>query len=282
MAAKLTPDQLDNAIRLYLAGEPVQNIPSATGVSLSRFQRERTARGVPSRKTLALPTDAIVKAYLAGASEYALSRQYGVSRNVIAKRLLESGIARRDSSDAGKVRASQMTEGERKDQTRAANRASRGRRQPEIEKLRRALTIERVGRPSSAGESSLLNMMRKLGEVPVCERAIGKYNVDLAMLPVAVEVLGGGWHSIKARHRERTPDILDAGWHLVMVWDFEGRSALGQGAAEYLVAFLDEVRRNPPATCQYRVIAGNGELLAARGREDNEFPLVPPPRGCVD
>lgn len=67
-----------------------------------------------------------------------------------------------------------------------------------------------------------------------------------------------------------------------MVWDYEGRSAIGQGAAEYLVSFTEEVRRNPPATSQYRVITGKGELLAARGREDNEFPLVPPPRGRID
>lgn len=107
---------------------------------------------------------------------------------------------------------------------------------------------------------------------------VERYNA----LPVAVEVLGGGWHGVKARHAERTPYILDAGWHLVMIWDHEGSSALSAGAADYLVSFAEEVRRNPPATCQYRVISGNGQLLAACGREDNEFPLVPPSRGGID
>jgi hypothetical protein len=125
-------------------------------------------------------------------------------------------------------------------------------------------------------------MLAERGIDSIAQRAIGVYNVDLAALPVAVEVLGGGWHSIKTVHAERTPYILDEGWHLVMVWDYEGRSSLGPGAADYVVAFLDEVRRNPPATCQYRVISGQGKLLAACGREDNEFPLVPPPRGRLN
>jgi hypothetical protein len=65
-----------------------------------------------------------------------------------------------------------------------------------------------------------------------------------------------------------------------MVWDYEGVSDLGPGAAEYIVTFLDEVRRNPPATCQYRVITGQGQVLAACGSESGEFPLIPPPRGA--
>src|SRR5690606_3138283 len=132
----------------------------------------------------------------------------------------------------------------------------------------------------SAGEKFLLNELIERGETPTVERAIVPYNVDTAMLPVAVEVLGGGFHSTQTTDAERTPYNLDAGWHLVMVWDHEGSSALGPGAADYVVACLDEVRRNPPATCQYRVISGDGQLLAARGREDDEFPLVPPPRSA--
>lgn len=282
MPPKLTTDQLDHAVRLYLAGEPVQNIPTLTGVSLSRFARERAARGIPSRKVLDLPMPEIISAYSAGASENALAVQYGVSRGVIAQRLIKAGVERRDQSEAGKARNSRMTPEQRERQASAAHRAARMRRTPAIQKFRSALRRESLGRPASAGESMLHDLMTARGERPIAERAIGPYNVDLAMLPVAVEVLGGGFHGVKASHAERTPYILDAGWHLVMVWNHEGRSSLGPGAAEYLVAFLDEVRRNPPATCQYRVISGDGQLLAARGREDNEFPVVLPPRGGLD
>jgi hypothetical protein len=281
VAAPLDPAKLDYAIELYLAGEPVEQIPSKAGVSISRLHRERIARGVPPRKGRDLPVDAIVKAYEAGASEYGLSQQYGVSRGAIAARLIEAGVQRRGMSEAGLLRVSQMSPAERKAQAAEANRAARLRRVPEIEKYRRALTVEQQGRPGSQGERDLLGMLAEREMPAVVERAVGPYNVDLALLPVAVEVLGGGFHGVKARHAERTPYILDAGWHLVMVWAYEGASALGEGAADYLVTFVEQVRRNPPATCQYRVITGQGEVLAASGREDNEFPLEPPPRGHI-
>lgn len=277
----MDPAKLDYAIELYLAGEPVEQIPTKSGVSLTRLNAERVARGIPTRFHRDLPTAEIASAYESGASEYGLAQQYGVSRALIGKELRKAGVERRDQRAASLISAAQATPEERKLRAAAANRAARRRRIPEIEKFRRALTVERQGRPGSAGETMLRKMLQERDESPIVERAIGPYNVDLAMLPVAVEVLGGGFHGVKARHAERTPYILDAGWHLVMVWNYEGVSALGVGAADYLVAFLEEVRRQPPATCQYRVITGQGQVLAARSREDNEFPLEPPPRGAL-
>lgn len=281
MPAPLDPAKLDYAIELYLAGKPVQEIATTAGVSVTRFHRERVARGVPSRKTRELPIADIASAYLGGASELALGKQYGVSRNVIARRLAEAGVQRRGSSEAGITRAAKLSAADRKTQAAAANRAARMRRVPQIQKHRRALDLELAGQAQSSGEAELHQLLADRGLMATRQRAIGVYNVDLALLPVAVEVLGGGWHAVKTVHAERTPYILDEGWHLVMVWDYEGRSALGPGAADYLVTFLEQVRRNPPATCQYRVISGQGEVLAARGREDDEFPLEPPPRGSL-
>lgn len=281
MPAKTDPANLNHAIELYLAGEPMEQISAATGVTKTVLTRERIARRIPPRRVHELPIDAIAAAYLSGASEYALGRQYGVSRNVIGRRLEQSGIERRTSSEAGLMRAAKMSPAERKLQSAAANRAARMRRTPLIDKLRHALAVEQRGESGSASEEALWQMMADRNRPMAKQRAVGPYNVDLAGLPIAVEVLGGGWHAIKSAHAERTPYILDEGWHLVMVWDYEGRSALSGGAADYLVTFMDQVRWNPPATCQYRVIAGNGELLAARGREDDEFPLVPPPRGSA-
>lgn len=279
MAAKLDPAKLDHAIELYLAGEPLQKIPTYSGVSLSRLHRERVARGIPPRSERQLPAEEIVSAYLAGASEYGLSQQYGVSRGPISRILTQAGVERRGMSKAGVVRNQRMTVRERRRQSAAANRAARSHEMPDVMKRRAALTREASGRFESSGEETLSQMLLERGLETIPQRAIGPYNVDLALAPIAVEVLGGGWHSVKPVHAERTPYILDEGWHLVMVWDHEGRSALGPSAADYLVSFAEEIRRNPPATCQYRVISGQGEVLAACGREDNEFSLVPPPRG---
>lgn len=283
MPRPIDPSDLDQAVALYLAGKSIQEIETDTGVTNTSLFRERKVRGIPPRpRSAVVPRTEAIDLYKSGASVLELSNRYGVSRYTITEILRQAGVERRGQSRAAKVSAQRSTAEERKTRAAAANRAARMRKVPQIQKLRHALQVESRAAHDSGGEESLNLLLRSKGVRPIPQRAVGVYNVDLAMLPVAVEVLGGGWHAVKSVHAERTPYILDEGWHLVMVWDFEGRSALDAGAADYLVAFLEEVRRNPPSTCQYRVITGQGEVLAARGREDNEFPLVPPPRGRGD
>ncbi|SCF39382.1 Very-short-patch-repair endonuclease [Micromonospora carbonacea] len=307
MAAPLDSATLDNAIQLYLAGEPQQQILTTLGISATTLHRERTRRGIPPRREMSLPDAEIAAAYATGESELSLSARYGVSRNVIRRRLDILGVSIRSHSQAGKVRASKMTPEQRRAQSQRArdawrpstksmpSKASKPRsklvaeptyvgadgRRRYTEEFMIARARQRQERRSnhSAGDQLMEDMLRQRGLAPVAQQAIGKYNVDVAVAPVAVEVLGGGWHLEKRHHSTRTPQILNAGWHLVFVWNREGRSALGEGAADYVVAFLDEVGRQPPTVGQYRVISGDGQLLAAGSGQDNQFPLVPPPRG---
>jgi very-short-patch-repair endonuclease len=281
VATPLDPANLDHAIQLYLGGQPMQEILTTASISNTAFHRERTRRGIPPRSHLALDDSAIVLAYLAGESEYSLSQRLGVSRDVIRKRLLAGDVRIRDRSVAGKNRASRMTPEERLSQVSAAHNSMRGVKVPLERLIKQALGREKAGRFHSAGEQAMFDLLTQRGLAPIPQKAIGKYNADLAVAPVAVEILGGGWHLEKRHHAVRTPEILDAGWHLVFVWNHEGRSALSPKAADYVVTFLDEVRRNPSSVGQYRVISGDGELLAARSRDDDQFPLVRAPRGRV-
>lgn len=282
MTAKLDPLRLDHAIELYLLGKPQAKILTTTGISATALHRERTSRGIPPRRTKVLDGAAVGAAYAQGESEYSIARRLNVSRHVVRRQLTALGVQIRSHSEAGLLRAAQMTPEQRAVQASQAHEATRGRVVPLTEKIRRAETNERRGHCASGtsdGERRMIRWLRERGEIPVPEKAVGPYNVDMAVHPVAVEVLGGGWHFYKRHHAVRTPYILDAGWHLVFVWNHEGRSALTPASADYVVAFAQEMRREPPAVSQYRVIAGNGEALSAGSREDNEFTLVPPPRG---
>lgn len=280
MAAKTDPLTLDDAIRRYLAGEPWKQIHAATGVSINVLNRERGRRGIPPRRVKRLPDTDIAAAYRAGESEYSLSLRYGVSRNVIRQRLLGQGVQLRDMSAAGKVRARRMTPEERAAQAAAAHEAVRGTSHTEEQLLARALAREAKGLCDSPGELFLMAELCQRGVDPIPQKAIGKYNVDFAAAPVAVEVLGGGWHYAKRHHAVRTPCILNQGWCLLFIWNHEGQSALGPGAADYVISYLEEIRRDPALIGEYRVIAGRGQLLAAGRAEDDEFTLVPPPRGA--
>lgn len=281
MTAPLDPRHLDDAIRLYLAGEPLNEIRCATGVGATVLHRARRARGVPSRpRADALKTSEIVADYVAGLSEMTVAQKHSTSRQRVRAVLVESGVEVRDRSAAGRNRADRMTAEQRRAQAVPAHTTWRGGHHAEKSLVAAALTRERRGRLGSEGEMLLYRMLRKQGLAPVPQKAVGKYNVDLAIETVAVEVLGGSWHlRRRSMHAQRSKHILDAGWHLVMVWDSDGRSTLGPGAAQYLIALLEELRRNPPAQRQYRVIGGDGHLLAACGADRDELPLVPPPRG---
>jgi hypothetical protein len=305
MAAPLDPAKLDDAIQRYLAREPLKQIKAATGVSSSVLNRERIRRGIPPRPKADVPWDDLISAYEAGESEYSLSQRFGAARTTIRPRLEAAGVQIRDRSSAGLNRAAKMTREERLAQLRNAHAVWRepvdpaspprqtpprlvskateigpdGKRHYTGEfKVARAKLIEQAGRYDSPGEMLLGEALTERGLLVVPQKAIGKYNVDLAVAPVAVEVLGGGWHSSKRRTSPaRQRSSMRAG-----TWCSSGTTRgerPGADAADYLVAFVEEVRRNPPAVSQYRVITGNGELLAAGSADDDEFPLVPPPRG---
>lgn len=282
MAAPLDPANLDHAIDLYLAGEPEPEIIATTGVSHSALHRERGRRGIPPRRNRDVDSTAIVAAYLAGESEYALARHLGVSRGVVRKRLTDAGVTIRRPSEAGLVRASKMPKAQRATQAAAAQRAARQRKVSEAELCTRARARERDGKFGSEGELFLAQLLERRDLLPIPQKAIGKYNIDMAAAEtVAVEVLGGNWHSTKGTHAIRTPQILNAGWHLIMVWNQNGTGPITAGAADYIAAFAEQVRWQPTLTRQYRVVTGDGEVLAARCADDDEFPLIPPSRRAV-
>jgi hypothetical protein len=272
---KCNANDVDHAVQLYLGAKPVKEIPPASGVSLTILYRELARRGIPSPS---LPAN-VIAAYVAGESEFSISQRLGIARNVIRRVLERHGVHVRSSSEAGLVRASKMDPESRQAQSAAAHDAVRGTSPSPAMLVERAHRREVKGRFHSEAEATMFGWLTERGLEPIPQKAIGKYSVDLAVHPIAVEILGGGWHAYKPMYSIRTPYILNVGWHLAFVWDFEGRSALTEHAADSVVAFLDEVRRHPPTVGQYRVIAGDGELLATGGADDREFALKPPPRG---
>jgi DNA-binding transcriptional ArsR family regulator len=243
------------------------------------FARERDRRGIPPRRNISLPGALLAERYRAGESVLALAEAFDVSRSIVRRHLEAEGVELRSHGAAGLVRAARECPQWRRDQLAAA-RAAAGKypRDAEAASTRRAITRENLAAQTGRGEILMHAWLLERGLPVVAQKAVGKYNVDLAVTPVAVEILGGGWHAAKASHGVRTPYILNQGWNLAMVWNYEGRSALTEHAADSVVAYLQEVRRDPAATGQYRVISGDGETLATGSVDGDEYALVPPPR----
>lgn len=231
-----------------------------------------TARTDPAK------LDNAVSRYLAGESAYKIQTTLGVDRGALRRELVDRGIEPRGRSAAGLNRAASMTADERLAQASAAHAAVRGQALSFEKRCRLALGREAKPRPMSTYESMFADWLTGLGCLYRRELAVGPYNIDFAVGPVAVEILGGEWHAYKvALHAERTPYILNQRWGLAFVWA-TANCPLRRTAAERVVAFAKDVGRQPTMLGEYRVFRGDGHLIAGGRADDDEFAGIPPAR----
>jgi len=228
---------------------------------------------------LPLPIEEIVTRYRAGESEKSLGAAFGVSRQVIKRRLEIAGVERRSMSEAIRLGFARLDPAERKRIASFANTATRGRPKSFETKCLSALT--RQEREVGVSPTELLMQVwlleRYANAIPQC--AIGPYNADVAIPPVAVEIFGGGWHGYgrhKRRSAERYRYILNQGWSVIVIWVDARLYPLSETAADYVVARLNEISRNPSLIGQYWVIRGDGKEVAA-GRDDLDQLTIKPP-----
>lgn len=228
-----------------------------------------------------LDIDNLIRRYQAGESELKLAREFSVSRNVVRRRLVDAGMTPRTGSQANFLRFARMTKDEIAVLTAPSHNAIRGSHRTERTKVKSAIYRERhpwLG--ASKSEYVLAQMLLdKRGVNTIPQKAIGIYNVDLAIeLPrVAVEVYGGNWHTCPKHtrlHNERTPYILNEGWNIVIVWVSTRSYPLSLRAADYIVAFMQELSLNKPTVSQYRMIRGDGKPMTFPGCQLNGIPAI--------
>lgn len=287
MPRKVDPAKIAHATELYTSGKSFRETAAEVGMDPESLRLTLKRRGVvarpagsggkPAWNKMALHGAEIAEAYRAGESEFALAKRLGVARGVIRRHLLEEKVDVRGASASQLLRNANLTPEQRAARAAAAHDAVRGVRLSEEHLMRMAQSKEAagVGRRISRHEELLNGWLQEHGVELVREKAVGKYNLDFAVGPVAVEILGGNWHAYRASHAQRTPYILNQGWALLFIWTIR-RAPLCAEAGEYVIAFAEEARRNPALRGQYRVIRGDGKLTASGCADDDEFPLVPP------
>lgn len=278
MAHKFDPAELDNAITLYLAGQPLNKCAATLGVSPKVLKRVLTSRGIETRGRVyawqTIPAEEVISLYVEhGVSEYELSTRFDVDRAAIRTLLTKNQVPIRSHSEAGIVRASKMTAEEIAAQTAAAHAATKGRKATWEERAKRAATVEIKPAPMSNHEATFAGYLDQLGIPWRREVAVGIYNIDFAIGSIAVEILGGEWHAYKGeRHPRRIKYILSQGWALVYIWATPNYP-LTLASAEHCVTLAQEASRNPAVIGEYRVIRGDAHEIA-RGRDElDEFSL---------
>lgn len=204
----------------------------------------------------------LVQRYESGESVNALSQSLGVARNVVSRRLAEAGVTERGRSEAERVKWSRMTPLQRTNQVKEANQAVRGTPRGDAEMERRAAAqCRRVG----AGEEELIKFLGTLGVHAEHQRPVGRYNLDVAVDNVAVEVHRTPQHPHgMARHRKRIEDLFSRGYVSLYVW-LRPWELPTKETAEHVVAWLNLARRDPTTFGQYRVIRGDGHEQTRQG-----------------
>lgn len=294
MPAKLKPADLEDAVRLYHAGEPIAEISRQLGVNVVSVYRRLNQAGVTLRRAegrnpnrrIRLDCGDICARYLGGESEKSISETLKVSRKAIRRVIREADIEPRGRSAAMLERMSRTTKEERQNLTSAAHKAVRGRKATVEEREKRAKTVELTLSRAVPIESKLADWLIERGISVTQQRAVGKYNLDIAIDAdsVAVEIFGGGWHSSgthRATFHERTKYLLDLGWNVLIMWVDGRRYPLDINGCDQVVAFAEECRWSPSPRGKYRVILGDGQHPPARGSYFNS-PADIERLGCGD
>ena len=272
MTRKIEFTNTNDLINRYVSGEPAKEIARSLGVSYNVIARILRENDIPiiGRKIDHPNRIGFIDRYIAGESEKSLSSEAGINRYVFRRWLKDAGISPRNRS-AGMIARWVMTDSDgRAAMLTNAHIAAKNRIDTVECKIARAITKERIGRDrASIGENILTNDLVSLGYSIIQQKAVGVYNIDIAIdgHPVAVEIFGGGWHASKqhiSTFHERVKYLFDSGWHVIIVWVDGLRFPLTSDCAKYIHSFVNELSRYKPVNRQYRVILGNGKTATIR------------------
>lgn len=275
----------DEICQSYLAGKAIKTIAQTHGVTdkvISRIlsQSNVSFRPSESRMTL-LPEEEVVNLYRKGIGAQGIADKFGCSRQPVLRILKKRGVELRDRSDQQQARMNRASPSVIAHLTKAAHEACAGITHTEEHRCKVAAGREK-NRPKkfiSPYELKLARMLLDKGIPTVPQKAIGRYNCDLAAYPVAVEIFGGHWHWHGNHIRiaeKRFRYIMDRGWSILAIHLGKTRFPLTPAVADYVAAYIKATRTNPPLVCEYRVIWGAGEFSTGGSLDDDTFSIEPP------
>jgi len=264
----------NDLVQRYVGGESMKQIADSLSVSVSTIQSRLDEAGIARRReggrtgryNVAIDAKDIARRYVAGESEKSIAESIGVCRRTIRIRLVAEGVPIRGRGAAMVQRWDSMSPAERAAFTARRGRVTRGRTQTEQHRRKIAATREKRQLGVSRVEKRAIAMLRARGLSCTPQKAVGRYNVDVAVTEprIAVEIFGGHWHTTgrhAKRHRRRTEQLLRDGWSVVFVWVSKDYP-LERGAADYVTTLAERLRGHPSIEPEQHMIRGDGERSA--------------------
>jgi very-short-patch-repair endonuclease len=209
----------------------------------------------------------------------------GIGRKTFEEILRENGHQPRTLRQSVGLRYTRMTRHEIQSLVAKAHIAKRGRPASHNTQERRAKTFEATLQLASRADLILAFWLAQRSVKLTPQKAVGPYNIDIAIdeLAVAVEV-NGSWHyfagSVDTGVKRRAY-LLDRGWSLIEVrltstsarpWKY-----LRPACADKIVSLLDELRGGKASWGKNCVIGGDGEFLPGEALDyDNRAAILRP------
>jgi hypothetical protein len=249
--------------------------------------------------------------YAAGEAARSIARDYDVDTATIQATLRRAGIDVRSFSDAriatlaahpemaarlsdsARQRAMALTPEERSARSAKAwetlspevrsERLARihagrtGRRASDAERQRYAIAMAGSNAHIGRGEREFAVWLREAGLDPIPQQPINRYNIDLFVEPVCIEIMTGiavPWRD--KRFPRKVEHLLDAGFNVLAIWS-SATCPLVKAVTEEAVSFIQASQRDPSFRGQYRVVRGAGELLAAGSGDFHKLASVRAP-----
>lgn len=264
---------------MYDAGTSVKNIASECGVSCDVIRSRLKDLGLTTSHRKSIDLAALRDMHDAGISVTEIARNMGVASSVIVDRLSEIGITPRNRSEAMYTRMSHTSTEERRRLTNAAHASVRGVRQTDEHRHKIAVALESSQAMATRTEAIFIEMLNSRGITATPQKAIGRYNVDIALdeFPVIVEINSGGWHGAgahAARYAERTKYLLDCGLSVVVIWINTTNMPLESSAADYVVSIANKLGSQKPVRGEEIMIRGDGQSTSIGQRKFNNLPAV--------
>jgi transposase len=209
----------------------------------------------------------IITNYLNGISEKALAEMFNVSRQVIKRILIINNIERRGRSASMYLRMANSTPDERQALSKKAHDAIRGVKRKKQELTERAITRQKTRQYIGQGEELLNQWLIKRGFKTIPQMAVDRFNIDIAIPPVAVELKISSTLPITATNDLKKIIYLTNNHWSVIYIQIKYIDMLSEIQADYIARFIKQVRSNPSLIGEYRVIGCNAKLKS-RGRFD--------------
>ena len=201
----------------------------------------------------------------AGQSILSLSREFGHQRRTIQTWIEKIGGTVRNRSEAMYQRMANSSPEERKAIAYAANNAVRGIKRSDNELQKRALAKSRM---IGHGEPELLKALLIEGLPAEAQKPCGKYNIDIAIGYIAVELTTqGNCSKTSPRARDRRKYLRYRGYCTINIAFRFDRVDCLIGNLDNVIAFIKSAYCSPSMRCQDWVVWCRSERFS-RVRND--------------